>query len=58
MDMEFEKIKDDMQLVDINTTAAQEHVREIERSIHLLKECACPRPFGRHGAVCFGVRGK
>ena len=38
MDMEFEKIKDDMGLVDVNTTAAREHVDEIEQGIRLLKE--------------------
>ena len=36
--MEFEKIKDDMGLVDVNTTAAREHVAEIERGICLIKE--------------------
>ena len=38
MDMEFQKIKDDMGLVDVNTTAAREHVAEIKRSIRLVKE--------------------
>jgi len=33
MDMEFEKIKDEVGLVEINTTAAREHVGEIERHI-------------------------
>ena len=40
MDMEFEKMKDDMQLVYNNTTADREHVGTIERGINLLKECA------------------
>ena len=31
MDMEFEKVKDLVPLVDINTTAAREHVGLIER---------------------------
>ena len=38
MDMEFEKIKDKVGLVEINTTAAREHVGEIERQICLIKE--------------------
>ena len=38
MDMEFEKVKDELGLVDVNTTAVREHVAEIERGIHLLKE--------------------
>ena len=36
--MEFEKVKDELGLVDVNTTAAREHVAEIERGIRLLKE--------------------
>ena len=42
--MEFEKVKDQqgMELVDVNTTAAREHVGEIERGIRYLKEhCHC-----------------
>ena len=38
MDMEFEKVKDELRLIDVNTTAAREHVAEIERGICLLKE--------------------
>ena len=38
MDMEFEKIKDDFDKVELNTTAAREHVGEIERGIRFLKE--------------------
>ena len=38
MDMEFEKVKDELGLVDVSTTAAREHVAEIERGIRLLKE--------------------
>ena len=38
MDMEFEKIKDDFDRVEVNTTAAREHVGEIERGIRLVKE--------------------
>ena len=39
MDQEFEKIKeeDGMEILDINTTAAREHVGEIERAIQYLK---------------------
>ena len=38
MDMEFEKVKDQegMELVDVNTSAAREHVDEIERGIRYL----------------------
>ena len=40
MDMEFEKIKEQegMEVVDVNTTAAREHVGEIEHGIRYLKE--------------------
>jgi hypothetical protein len=38
MDMEFEKLKDVMSNITINTTAAREHVREIERKIQVIKE--------------------
>ena len=38
MDMEFEKIKDDCDKVEINTTAAREHVAEIEQGIWHVKE--------------------
>ena len=38
MDQEFEKIKDVLPLVEINTTAAREHVPEIERRIRTIKE--------------------
>ena len=44
MDREFEKIKEveGMELLDINTTAAREHVGEIERAIQYLKQrCQC-----------------
>ena len=44
MDMEFEKVKDQqgMEVVDVNTTAAREHVGETERGIRYLKErCRC-----------------
>ena len=42
MDMEFEKVKDEkgMDLIDVNATAAREHVGEIERGIRYLKERA------------------
>ena len=38
MDMEFEKIKHVFDKVEVNTTAAREHVGEIERGIRLMKE--------------------
>ena len=38
MDMEFEKVKDLVPLVEVNATAAREHVRLIERKIRYLKE--------------------
>ena len=38
MDMEFEKIKDNVGLAEVNTTAARDHMGEIERHIHLVKE--------------------
>ena len=38
MDLEFEKIKDELPLVEVNTTAAREHVPEIERRIRTIKE--------------------
>ena len=42
MDMEFEKVKDEVALVELNTTAAREHVGEIKRSIRVVKErCRC-----------------
>jgi hypothetical protein len=40
MDMEFEKLVDLLPNVTINTTAAQEHVGEIERKIRVIKERA------------------
>ena len=40
MDMEFTKIENDMEDVVINTTAAREHVGEIERQIRTVKERA------------------
>ena len=40
MDMEFEKIKDEFTQVVVNTTAAREHVGEIERVIKFIKERA------------------
>ena len=38
MDMEFEKVRDKLPLVEVNTTAAREHVPEIERRIRTIKE--------------------
>ena len=40
MDMEFEKIKDEFDRVEVNTTAAREHVGDIERVIQFLKDRA------------------
>lgn len=40
MDMEFEKVADEMENVIVNTTAAREHVAEIERGIRTIKERA------------------
>ena len=40
MDMEFEKLVDLLPNVTINTTAAREHVGEIERKIRVIKERA------------------
>ncbi len=40
MDMEFEKLKDILPDITINTTAAREHVGEIERKIQVIKERA------------------
>ena len=38
MDMEFEKLKPLMPHVALNTTAAREHVGEIEQKIRVIKE--------------------
>ena len=38
IDMEFDKIKDLVGLVEVNTTAAREHVAEIEQEVRLFKE--------------------
>ncbi len=38
MDMEFEKLRDKLPNVILNTTAAQEHVGEIKRKIQVVKE--------------------
>ena len=38
MDMEFEKLRDKLSIVEVNTTASREHVPEIERQIRLIKE--------------------
>ena len=40
MDMEFEKLRPLMLHVALNTTAAREHVREIEQKIRVIKERA------------------
>ena len=38
MDMEFEKFKDELPLVEVNTTAAWDHVPEIKCCIRTIKE--------------------
>jgi hypothetical protein len=38
MDREFEKIKDLVPRLECNTTAAKEHVSEVECGIHTIKE--------------------
>jgi hypothetical protein len=40
MDMEFEKLKDLLPNIALNTTATREHVGEIERKIKVIKERA------------------
>ena len=40
MDMEFEKVRDHFALVEMNTTAAREHMGEIKRHILMAKERA------------------
>ena len=40
MDMEFEKLRDLMPNVALNTTAAQEHMGEIGRKVRVIKERA------------------
>ena len=40
MDMEFEKLRDTLLKIILNTTAAQEHVGEIKRKIRVVKERA------------------
>ena len=39
MDKEFEKMKELVGLLEVNTAAAQEHVAEIEQRIQVVKEC-------------------
>ena len=38
MDMEFEKVQDKLAIIEVDTTAAREHVPGIERKIRLIKE--------------------
>ena len=38
--MEFEKVSEKLNNIEVNTTAAREHVGEIERQIRLIKERA------------------
>jgi len=50
MDNEFDKVRDHISTVDLNTPAASEHIGEIERRIRLIKErargivCTLPYP--------------
>ena len=37
-DMEFEKVREKLEIVEVNTTAAREHVPDIEHQIRLIKE--------------------
>ena len=41
MDREFECVKEEIGLVEANTTAAHKHVGDIERYIRVVKERAC-----------------
>ena len=51
MDNEFEKVRDHVPMLDVNTTAASEHVGDIERRVRLIKERArgivCTLPYTR-----------
>ena len=38
MDMEFKKVSDELDIVTVNTSAAREHIAEIECRIRLIKE--------------------
>jgi hypothetical protein len=38
MDREFERLRDDIPELNLNTTAASEHVPDIERKIRVIKE--------------------
>ena len=38
MDMEFEKVREKLANIEVNTTAAREHVHELEHHIRLIKE--------------------
>ena len=40
MDQEFDKVENKISLVEVNTSAAREHVGEIERMICVIKESA------------------
>ncbi len=51
MDIAFEKVRDHVPMLDVNTPAASEHVGDIERCIRLIKERArgivCTLPYSR-----------
>ncbi len=51
MDIEFDKVRNHVPMLDVNTTAASEHVEDIERHIRLIKERAqciiCTLPYSR-----------
>ena len=38
MEMGFEKVRDKLEIIEVNRTAAREHVPEIERQIRLIRE--------------------
>jgi hypothetical protein len=49
IDNQFEKIRDHISTIDMNTPAVAEHIAEIERQIRVIKECArgilCTLPY-------------
>jgi hypothetical protein len=51
MDIEFNKVRDHVPMLDVSTTAASKHVGDIERRIRLIKERArgiiCTLPYSR-----------
>jgi hypothetical protein len=51
MDIEFEKVRDHVPMLDVNTTGASKHVGDVERHVRLIKEHArgiiCTLPYSR-----------